>query len=102
MGKLWERDAERLEEEDVLRRIGEVVLTANHVRDSHICIIHHYGEVIERTPIGTQDHEVTTERLRVNLHAAAHEIINHHNARLDAEAERRRLTRRKASCRIFR
>ena len=101
MGELWEWDAERLEEEDVLRRIGEVVLTADHMGDSHICVIHHHGEVIERTPIGTQDDQVTTERLRVDLHAAAHEIINHHDARLDAEAERRRLTRRKASCRLF-
>ena len=94
MRELWERDAERLEEEDVLRRIGEVVLTANHVRDPHICIIHDHGEVVERAPIGTQDDQVTTERLSVDLHAAAHEIINHHDTRLDAEAECRRLTRR--------
>ena len=89
MRELWERDAERLEEEDVLRRIGEVVFTTNHVGDPHICVIHDHGEVVERTPIGTQDHEVTTERLGVNLHAAAHEIINHHDARLNTEAKRR-------------
>ena len=101
MGELWEWDAERLEEEDVLRRVREVVLTADHMGDSHICVIHHHGEVIERTPVRAQDDEVTTERLSVDLHTAAHEIINHHNARLNTEAERRRLTRRKASCRLF-
>jgi len=99
--ELWERDAERLEEEYVLRRIGEVVLTANYVRDPHICVIYHHGEVVERAPIGTQNHEVTTERLSVDFHAAAHEIINNNNARLDAEAECRRLTSRKSSCRLF-
>jgi hypothetical protein len=99
--ELWEWDAERLEEKDVLRRIGEVVFTTNHVGDPHICVIHDHGEVVERAPIGTQNHEVTTERLSVDFHAAAHEIINNNNARLDAEAECRRLTSRKSSCRLF-
>ena len=56
MRKLRQRHAKRLEEEDVLRRVGEVVLAANDVGDPHVGIVDHNGEVIERRAIGAQDH----------------------------------------------
>ena len=94
VGKLRERHTKRLEEEDVLRCIGEVVLAANHVGDPHVGIVNHHGEVIERRAICAQDHQVTTQCIAVDLHSPADKIFNNDHARLNTEAQCCRL----ASC----
>ena len=92
MGKLRQRHAERLKEEDVLRRVGEVVLAANDVGDPHVGIVDDDGEVIERRAVGAQDHQVATQGVTVNLDPPADKVINNNNAWLNAEAQRCRLT----------
>ena len=76
----------------MLRCVGEVVLAANDVGDPHIGIVDHNGEVIERRAVGAQDHQVATQGVAVNLDPPADKVINNNNARLNAEAQRRRLT----------
>ena len=100
MCELWQRHAERLEEEDVLRRIGEVILAADHVGDPHIRVVHDHGEVVERRTIRAKDHEIATECLRVDLYPTADKVINDYNARLNAEPQGGRLPRRNATRRF--
>ena len=101
MCKLRQRHAERLEEEDVLRRVGEVVLAADHVGDPHIRVVYDHGEVVERRTIRAEDHEIASECLSVDLDPTADKVINDHNARPDAEPQGGRLPRRNATRRIL-
>ncbi len=47
--------AERLEHEQLLGRVGEVVLAAHHVRDLRIEIVDRDGEVVEHAAVGARD-----------------------------------------------
>ena len=100
MCKLWQRNSERLEEEDVLRRVGEVILAADHVGDPHIRIVHDHGEVVERRTVRAKDHKIAAECLSVDLDPTADKVINDHNARLNAEPQGGRLPRRDATRRF--
>ena len=40
--------AERLEEQHVLRRVGDVVVAADHVRDRHVHVVHDHRQVVGR------------------------------------------------------
>ena len=51
-------DAQRLEQQHVLRCIRDVIVAAYHVCDAHLRIVHHDGEVIRRVVVGAQDDEV--------------------------------------------
>ncbi len=52
------RHAESLVDEDLLGRIGEVIVAADNVRDRHGCIIDGNGEVISGSAIGSDQNEV--------------------------------------------
>src|SRR5207245_3885311 len=47
-----------LEDEDVLERVGEMILPANDVRDPQINVIGAGGQVIGRHPVGTEQGEI--------------------------------------------
>jgi hypothetical protein len=52
------RRAERLVEQDLLRRVRDVVVAADDVRDAHGDIVAHHGEVVDRRAVGAQDDEI--------------------------------------------
>jgi len=80
VGVLGRLDAEGLEELEVLRRVGQVVLAADHVGDLHLDVIDHVHEVKDRLTVGAEDHEVTVLGA---LDAAAHHVIEHHRSGVD-------------------
>ena len=82
--------AQRPEQQDVLGRVGEVVLAADDVGDLHRGVVDDHGEVVERRAVGADDHEVAAEGGGVDLDAAADEVVEGDDARLDPEAERGR------------
>src|SRR5215471_17097002 len=58
MSELRHRSAKCLIKQDLLVRIGEMVLTADHVCDSHLDIIQHDRQVVEWMAVRTQKHEI--------------------------------------------
>ena len=58
MRKLRHRRAERLVEQNLLVRVREMVLTANHVRDPHLDVVEHDRKVVKRMAVRAQQHEV--------------------------------------------
>src|SRR5438105_12936191 len=38
--------------------VGEVIVASDHMRDSHVMIVDHYGEHIGRRSVGTQQDEI--------------------------------------------
>ena len=85
--------AERALERDVARRVVEVLLAAQHVRDAHPLVVHHHAQVIGREAVALQDHEVVGE---VGGEGDLAEDLVAHDQRLvrPAEADHVRLVRR--------
>ena len=80
VGVLRRLDAEGLEELEVLRGIGEVVLAADHVRDLHLDVVDHVDEMEDRLAVGAEDHEVA---ILGALDATADQVIEHHRGGVD-------------------
>ncbi len=57
-----QRRAECAVQRDLFGRVRDVVVAAQHVRDPHIEIVHHHGEVVDRRAIRAQDDEVLDVR----------------------------------------
>ena len=53
-----ERPAEGAIEEDLLRRVREMVIAADHVGNRGLGIVGDHGEIVHGRPIGTEDDEV--------------------------------------------
>ena len=68
------RGAHRLEDLDVLERVLDVVVAADHVRDGHVDVVHHVGEVEDRRAVGADDDEVL-HVLGLLLHVALDEVV---------------------------
>jgi hypothetical protein len=69
------RIAERAEQEDVLRRVREMVLAPDHVADAHRRIVDDDREVVERRAVGPDDDEVAAQGTRVDLDVAADDVV---------------------------
>ena len=52
------RALQRLEDLDLLRRVGNVVFAADHVRDARLGIVEGGSEVVRRATVGAQEHEI--------------------------------------------
>ena len=83
MGELRDRRAHRLEQQDVLGRVGEVILAADDVADLHGGVVHGHGEVVERVAVRADDDQVAAEGAGVDLHVPADDVVE------DDEAVRR-------------
>ena len=66
-----DRVAQRLEQQDVLGRVADVVLAADHVADRHRRVVDDHGEVVERRAVGPDDDEVAAEVGGVDLDPVA-------------------------------
>ena len=53
-----QRRAERLEDQELRERVGEVLLGADDVGDLHLDVVDDAGEVVKRAAVGPDDHEV--------------------------------------------
>ena len=65
----------RLEQQDVLGRVGEVVLAPDDVADGHRGVVHGHGEVVQRRSVRAHDHEVAAEGVGVDLDVAADDVV---------------------------
>ncbi len=82
--------AQRLEQQDVLGRVGEVVLAADDVRDGHGRVVDGHREVVEGRAVRAHDHQVAAEGVGVDLDVAANDVVEGDGAaRRDAEADYR-------------
>src|SRR5919106_935738 len=66
--------AQGLEEEDLLRRVRDVVLAADDVRDAGIGVVHRRGEVVRRRPVAPEEDEVLDALVR-HLDPAFHDVV---------------------------
>ena len=80
VGVLRGRDAEGLEELEMLRGVGEVVFAADHVRDLHLDVIDDVDEVEDRFAVGAEDHEVAVFDAG---DLAADHVVQHHRGGVD-------------------
>ena len=55
--------AQRLEDKQLARRVGEVVVTADHVGDAHLGVVDGDREVVEDRAVRTSDHRVVLKRV---------------------------------------
>ena len=58
MRELRQRRAERAEDVDLPRRVVDVVVAADDVRDAHVEVVDDDAEVVGRHAVGAQDHEI--------------------------------------------
>ena len=94
MRELRHRRAERAIQQDLLRRVRDVIVAAHHMRDLHLHIVGHDGELIGRLAVGAQDDEVLDVRA-VELDRAVDEIVEARRARR-ARGSGSRAARRRA------
>ena len=81
MGEGRDLVPERPEQQDVLGRVGEVVLAPDDVAHLHRRVVHDHGEVVERRAVGADDDEVAAEGGGVDLDVAADEVVEGDHAR---------------------
>ena len=70
-------EAERPIEQDLARRVRDVILAADHVRHLHQRIVDHDREVVLRAAVGADDDRIADD-VGVEGHVAADEILERH------------------------
>ncbi len=88
------RVAERPVEQDLLRRVGQVVLAADDVRDPHVGVVDDGAEIVRRRAVGAHDDEVV--EFAVLEDDVAFDEVGHHGLAVERglEAHDERPTRR--------
>ena len=80
--------ADRADDVDLLRRVRDVILGADHVRDPVPHVFHRRGEVVRRPSVAAHEHDVL-ELLVRELDVAAHDVLPRRHALVrHAEADR--------------
>ena len=74
MGEGGHGEPEGLVDEDLLGRVGQVVVAADHVRDAHVRVVAHHGEVVGGAPVGAHDDHVV-HGLCGEAHVAVHRVV---------------------------
>ena len=75
VGEAGQRGAERLVEQDLPRRVGDVVVAADDVRDPHVDVVDDDAEVVDRRAVGARDDEVVELGVAED-DAALHQIVD--------------------------
>ena len=88
--KRGHRVAERPEQQDVLRRVREVVLAADDVGDLHRRVVDDDREVIQRAAVAADDDEVAAQVGDVDLDVTADDVVEGDDAGPDPESKRAR------------
>src|SRR3954466_6403362 len=74
MRELRRREAERAVQQHLPRRVRDVILTADHMRNLHQRIVDHHREVVGGVPIGADDH-VVADHVGAERDFAADQIL---------------------------
>ena len=82
----------RPEEQDVLGRVGEVVLTADDVGDIHGHVIDHDHEVIQRRAVRASDDEIAAQLGGVDADVPSDQVVELDDTLAHAEADDRLAT----------
>ena len=69
--------AERTEDLDLRRAVGDMVLAADDMRDAEGDVVHDRGEAVEVAAVGAHQHRVALARL-VDMLRPAHQIVPAH------------------------
>src|SRR5688500_6475875 len=85
--ELRRRLRERVVEQYLLRRVGDVIVATNDMRDRHVDVVDDDGEVIGGIAVGAQDDEIL-DVLVLERDLAAHQIDEARLAVRDLEADR--------------
>src|SRR5690606_5599517 len=72
---------ERLEEHDLDRRVGDVILTADNVGDRLVDVVDHGGQRVEEQPVLANQHWIG-QRAEVDRLRAAEEVVPFYGRRL--------------------
>ena len=80
---------EGTEEQDVLGRVGQVILTPDDVADLHRRVVNHDREVVQRGPVRADDDEIATDVGRVDFDPPADHVVERDQALRHAEAQGR-------------
>ena len=74
-----QRRTESMEHVDLARRVVDVIVAANDMRDLHIDIVDHHAEVVGRRAIGTRKHQII-EFFIADLDTPFHCVVPRHHA----------------------
>jgi hypothetical protein len=69
------RLAQRQQHVHLARRVVQVVVAADHVRDAHVGVVHHHAEVVGRRAVRARDDEVV-EFLVLERHRAVDHVLD--------------------------
>ena len=83
-----DRRADRLVQQHLLRRVRDVIVAADHMRDPHLHIVGHDRQVIGGMAVGSEDDEVLDVGA-VELDRPVHQIVEARDAVGNAERGRR-------------
>ncbi len=75
VGEGGDRRAEGPEQQQLARRVGEVVVAADDVRDAHVAVVDHRGEVVAGGAVGAHDDEVADGAL-LDHNGAADDVVD--------------------------
>ena len=88
VGVARSRRVERLEDRELLRRVREMVVPADHLGDPHVRVVDGDGEVVERGAVSPGDHQIVGEPV-LEANRAADQIVDHGLALIgDPQADR--------------
>ncbi len=76
MGVARRLRAEGAKQEQLAGRVGEVIVTSDHVGDAHVAIVHDGGEVVAGDAVGAHDDEVPDGGV-ADRDGSAHEVVDH-------------------------
>ena len=78
--------AECTKEQDVLRRVGKMIVAARYMRDLHVDVVNDDREVVRGITIGTKEDEVV-DQLSFEADVAADQIVEADRSGLDLESD---------------
>ena len=64
-------------QQDVQRRAGQPLLAPNHVRDAHVVVVDHVGEVVRRQAVRLHQ-DLVVQHARLEAHAASDGVLKLH------------------------
>ena len=101
MRELRHRPAQRLVKRDLLRRVGEMIVAANDVRDLHQRVVDHHHVVVNRNAAGAQDDGIA-DHFVGELDHAAHDVVKANGVLGNAQANGRSFAAGAAALRLRR
>src|SRR5436190_12474932 len=87
MTKNWGHMTEGPVHRELFRRIGNVIVAPQHMRDLHVDVVHDHGKVVEGGAIGPQNHKIANI-LTLQTDALVHRVVPRQLTGGDAQPDR--------------